>query len=60
MLRQIIPALKTLHGVGYTHGDIKLENICARICSNGNYKFTLIDFGLCRKLPVIGQPDTAD
>jgi len=36
MLKQIIPALKTLHGVGYTHGDIKLDNICARVGSDGN------------------------
>jgi len=30
MLRQIIPALQRLHTLGYSHGDLKLENICAR------------------------------
>ena len=29
MLNQLIPALKTLHDVGFSHGDIKHENICA-------------------------------
>jgi serine/threonine protein kinase len=30
MLRQTIIALKTLHGLGYSHGDLKQENICVR------------------------------
>jgi serine/threonine protein kinase len=30
MLRQTILALKTLHGLGYSHGDLKPENICVR------------------------------
>lgn len=54
MLRQIIPALKTLHGVGYSHGDLKPENICARKNKEGQVKFTMIDFGICQKLPKIG------
>ena len=47
MLRQIIMALKTLHGVGYSHGDMKPENLCVRQNSGGRLKFTLIDFGIC-------------
>jgi serine/threonine protein kinase len=35
MLRQIIAALKTLHSVGYSHGDLKLENICVRKDTKG-------------------------
>jgi len=46
MLRQILPGLEKLHAQGYSHGDLKLENICARTCENGNLKFTLIDFGM--------------
>lgn len=60
MLKQIIPDLKILHGFGYTHGDIKLDNICARVGSDGNYKFTLIDFGICCKLPTPSNRDTVD
>jgi serine/threonine protein kinase len=30
LLRQMIKALKVLHGIGYSHGDLKPENICAR------------------------------
>jgi serine/threonine protein kinase len=57
MLRQVIPSLKTLHSLGYAHGDIKPDNICVRVEKDGTYKFTLIDFGVCRKLPQDGQLD---
>lgn len=50
MLRQILSAFKTLHGLGYAHSDIKPENICARLTKRKQLKFTLIDFGLCQKL----------
>jgi serine/threonine protein kinase len=50
MLRQTIMALKTLHSLGYSHGDLKPENVCVRESSEGGLKFTLIDFGLCQKL----------
>jgi len=52
MLREIIPALALLHNFGYSHGDLKPENICARtsnLCDR--LKFTLIDFGMSQKLP---------
>ena len=48
-------SLKTLHSFGYSHGDLKPENICARINKQGNYKYTLIDFGMCQKLPIWGE-----
>jgi len=54
MLRQTLIALKTLHGLGYSHGDLKPENICVRESSDKGLKFSLIDFGLCTKLPVFG------
>jgi len=60
MLLQMIPALQTLHGVGYAHGDIKLDNICAQVRSDNELSFTLIDFGLCRKLPVPGNYNEFD
>ena len=44
-----------LHSFGYSHGDLKGENICARIDSSGNFKFTLIDLGICTKLPKMGE-----
>ena len=50
MLKQLIPALKTLHNFGYSHGDLKLENVCARPSKGGDIKFTLIDLGMCSKL----------
>jgi len=56
MVRQITVALKTLHELGYSHGDLKPENICARKTSEGKMKFTLIDFGLCQKLPTPDKP----
>lgn len=55
MLRQIIMALKTLHSLGYSHGDLKPENVCVRESSEGRLKFTLIDFGLCQKLHKVGE-----
>ena len=54
MLNQLIPALKKLHDLGFSHGDIKNENICAKFDKNGNLKFTLIDFGVSSKLPLLG------
>ena len=42
---------KMLHELGYSHGDLKPENICARKRQSGEIVFTLIDFGLCQKLP---------
>jgi serine/threonine protein kinase len=30
MLKQIMPALAKLHSLGYSHGDLKPDNICAR------------------------------
>ena len=55
MLRQLIPALKKLHDLGFSHGDIKHENICVRNDSQGKLKFTLIDFGVSSRLPKLGQ-----
>jgi len=54
MLRQTIMTLKTIHGIGYAHCDLKLQNICARKDAQGNFKFTLIDFGISKKLYVPG------
>lgn len=44
-----------LHSLGYTHGDLKTENICLRETKDGRLKFTLIDFGICQELPVAGR-----
>ena len=54
MMRQVIPALKKVHNLGFSHGDIKHENICVRMDSNGKLKFTLIDFGVSSALPQLG------
>ena len=56
MLRQIIVALSKIHSFGFSHCDIKMDNICARFTKNGKLKFTLIDFGVSSKL----QPLDAD
>jgi len=55
MLRHVMSALGHLHQIGYSHGDLKLENICARTSSSDNFKFTLIDFGMSQKLPQPGK-----
>ena len=44
-----------MHHFGYSHGDLKSENICARICNDGSFKFTLIDLGVVSKLTKIGE-----
>ena len=59
MIAEIVLALQKLHSFGYSHGDLKLENICCRITSKRKFKFTLIDFGVSSKLPEPGQ-DTTD
>ena len=57
MMKQIIPGLEKIHSFGYTHSDIKLANICARASKHhpSSFIFTLIDFGVCGKQPLIGQ-----
>ena len=50
MLKQVIPCLQRLHKFGYSHGDMKPENICARPSIYGTFKFTLIDLGMCSKI----------
>ena len=66
MLEQVIKALKLLHSFGYSHGDFKPDNICARIDGEGitpgrtkgsgnGYRFTLIDLGMASKLPRLGE-----
>jgi serine/threonine protein kinase len=48
VLFQLNQSLEQLHGLGYTHGDIKLENICVKHKDLylDSIKLTLIDFGL--------------
>ena len=56
MLKQIIPGLERIHSFGYSHADLKPMNICVRASSrDDSYKFTLIDLGMCSKLPRLGQ-----
>ena len=50
MCKQLINALKRLHTVGYSHCDLKYENICASVNKAGKLIFTLIDFGVSSKL----------
>ena len=47
-----------MHRLGYAHSDIKLENICAFVKSNGKLSFTLIDFGVSCKLRKNGDKNT--
>ena len=51
MLRQVSYALKKLHDLGFSHGDLKPENICARRKKDGSFVFTLIDLGMAARLP---------
>ena len=54
MISQIAITLKKLHSFGYSHGDIKPENICCQSMIQDSYTFTLIDFGVSSKLPLSG------
>ena len=44
-----------MHSFGYSHGDLKPDNICARVGNDGTFKFTLIDLGVASKIPKIGE-----
>ena len=54
MLKQVLFSLKKLHSLGYSHGDLKPGNICAKMSNNGLFKFILVDFGLSAKLAQLG------
>ena len=55
MVSQLMHGLKQLHSFGYSHGDLKIQNICARPRHDGKFKFTLIDLGVTSKLPLKGE-----
>ena len=55
MVYQVVQGLEKVHKFGYSHSDLKLENICARVSSDGYFKFTLIDFGVVSRLIKIGE-----
>ena len=44
---QIVSQLEILHKLGYTHGDLKFQNICF---DEHTKRFTLIDFALATKI----------
>ena len=54
MIYQILKGLEKLHKLGFSHSDLKMDNICARVSNDGTYKFTLIDFGVVSRLTKIG------
>lgn len=44
---QVLNRLETLHKLGFTHGDIKPENICLDFTNNTQQpQVHLVDFGL--------------
>ena len=51
----MVKSLHVIHDLGYSHGDIKPENICARQTEAGQFNFTLIGFGNSLKLVKLGQ-----
>ena len=46
MICQMVKTLEKLHSLGFTHCDIKGDNICAVLDPYGQLQFTLIDFGV--------------
>lgn len=49
MAKQILGSLEHIHGLGYTHGDIKYDNICRLDIGRGDEaktEYSLIDFDL--------------
>ena len=54
MVRHVLPSLKKIHDLGYSHGDIKPGNICARKSHDGSFQFTLIDLGMSARLAQLG------
>ena len=55
MLPPVIMSLKAIHDLGYCHGDLKPENICARQTKEGRFSFTLTGLGNCAKLAKLGD-----
>lgn len=54
MIYYVTKGLQQIHEFGFAHSDLKMDNICARVGSDGFLKFTLIDFGVVTKLIRIG------
>lgn len=48
-LRQIVEALRYMHGKGIVHGDLKLENVLVDGNDSSRLKVILCDFGMARK-----------
>lgn len=48
-LRQIVEALRYMHGKGIVHGDLKLENVLVDGNDPSRLKVILCDFGMARK-----------
>lgn len=46
---QLLDRIKTLHSIGYVHGDIKPSNIMFGKEKNKNNTLYLVDYGLCKK-----------
>ena len=55
MVYYAVKGLEQIHSFGFSHSDLKMGNICARVGSDGKLKFTLIDFGVVTRLTNIGQ-----
>ena len=49
---KISTALEELHGYGFSHGDVRLPNVCF----NSNYDVVLIDLERCTPIIENGQP----
>ena len=43
----MVKQLEIIHMLGFTHGDLKLQNICY---SESNKSFTIIDFALATNI----------
>ena len=53
VILQMARVLRNVHGAGYTHNDIKSNNVCVKQCTNGP-KATVIDLGMAERVGTRG------
>ena len=58
MIKDITASLRSLHNLGYSHGDLKPENICAKQLKDHTFRFTLMGLQNIQKLVKLGAENT--
>ena len=58
MIREVTQSLRILHNLGYSHGDLKPENICAKQLKDSEFQFTVMNMLMSKKLVKLGAKST--